>query len=771
MHYLSKLAAFIAVVLGTCSPAFAQTRKTQSIIYDATTLMNASHGMYVLLLPQSAGWDIENPLNGKKDSNAVEVTPASYLNSASAAKAIIEILRRNADLPGTATDEQVIAAYANNPFLKDLSPAFVATVAPDSSFLKVEKIITDAGVGGIANDLLGNLVNGTADFLIKRSQEEISISIFERLKKFITRYPELDTLFPRTCALIKPVEGYEYNKALDAFKAAIKEDLKNFIAQVPALYSIPRYNQLNKRVASLTLVFTACSLFNDLHADKNLAQSMYNLHTQNYLAEQNNYAAFTKLLTEISNSLLDKTLSDPEDKARNYIKAGYIDKVTHSNLVLKGELGRFYLGLLWQHIQSININAGGVNRSFAVLLNATNTTDKLTHAIETVSATITTVYKLDSTLTVIKNKEFTDADITGKLELKAKRFVLYSEMVSHLLDFSTLFTDNANGNYAIRVQEIAKYLPPFTTGVTNIIKDFYKEEYNLGISDLEQLLRTVSDYLKKVQDDKAMKAELVNNLDTALNGQKNALDAQVTALNVRIDALKATTIPAGNMQMKIDIETEVQELTISKQDVEASLTAVNYQLKHKEMVLLKLSKVIEYVHLFASITKAENSKAVEELLETYALPAGSSRIKKVSNFNMAVNSYVGGFGARSKDMGEGFTNTYGLTAPIGLTISHGWEKAGSASLFLGVFDIGGTIRYKLDTKGQYQQNITLAGIVSPGVHAVYGFPWYLPISFGVGCQWISPTTANANKIDLKPTFNAFLAVDIPLFNLTAVQKK
>ena len=143
----------------------------------------------------------------------------------------------------------------------------------------------------------------------------------------------------------------------------------------------------------------------------------------------------------------------------------------------------------------------------------------------------------------------------------------------------------------------------------------------------------------------------------------------------------------------------------------------------------------------------------------------------MSSFNIAVNAYVGGFGGRKKDMGQGFTNTYGLTAPIGLSFSNGWGKGGSGSIFLGVFDIGGVIRYKLNNEGQYEQNVTLAGIVSPSVHFVYGFPFYLPVSLGFGCQWISPSTSETDKIDLKPTFNAFLTIDIPIFNLLVVRKK
>ena len=68
------------------------------------------------------------------------------------------------------------------------------------------------------------------------------------------------------------------------------------------------------------------------------------------------------------------------------------------------------------------------------------------------------------------------------------------------------------------------------------------------------------------------------------------------------------------------------------------------------------------------------------------------------------------------------------------------------------------------------KNINFAGLVSPGVQLVYGFPWYLPLSVGAGYQWTTPTTSASDQIHLMPHFNAFIAVDIPLFNLFVSRK-
>ena len=174
--------------------------------------------------------------------------------------------------------------------------------------------------------------------------------------------------------------------------------------------------------------------------------------------------------------------------------------------------------------------------------------------------------------------------------------------------------------------------------------------------------------------------------------------------------------------------------------------------------------------LRAAAHEAQNAQQVENLLESTALPAGSSRVKKETDFNIAVQAYVGMF-YRGGESGLGFTNRYGLAAPIGVTFSHGFGKYGSVSAFVGAFDLGNIIQYKLNNQGAYEQNISFAGIFSPGLHLAYGFPGYWPLTLGVGCQWVSPVTSTSNNVNLSPHFNAFLGVDIPLFNLSATKKK
>jgi hypothetical protein len=762
MHKLSFTLFIFCLFAGKSAEA-----QTQSIIYDAATLMNVKHGVNGLKIPTSNSNIIVDPLTNKATDMGDEdaVIPATLKAANSSKNSMLAILKRNAGLASTASEDDVRTAYAANPFLKNILDGSIIKDTKAQNDLK--EIETNNESGSIGNNILGNLVNGTADFLIKRAQQEISITVFEKLKKILERYPELDTLFPKTCALIKPIEPYEYNKALEAFKAAIHEDLKNFIPRISLLYDIPRYSVLNKRIPSLTLVFTASALLGELHDKTGFAEAVYQLSEHTFLDEQNNYASLLKTIAIISNSFTDKKLSDDEDVTRNYIDKGFIKSATLNDPALYKDLAQMYLGLLWQHTHNITFTTSVGSKSFGELLEHWNTSD-ISKALTKVNSILDGIIAANAELGALKESDNDFSKATGKSIVSVKRFTIYAKMVSQLLGFSDLYNDAANSIFVKRIQEIREYVPAFTNQTMTMIKDFQEEEYSLGISDFSALLKTASDYLDKIENDKTLSDNFVADFKTKLDAVKTQLDFQK---NVLVSSINALPDPGADVLVNNAIEAEKQELLAKKERIQSALDNISYQAGNKKVIVFKLSKVIEYANLLASITKAENSAAVESLLETYALPVGSSRVKKATSFNIAVNAYVGGFGGRSNNSGDGFTNTYGLTAPIGFAFSKGFQKAGSISFFLGVFDIGGTIRYKLDNNGKYQQDISFARIVSPSVHAVYGFPWYLPLSVGIGSQWISPTTANSNKIDLKATFNAFIAVDIPLFNLKAIKHK
>jgi hypothetical protein len=180
---------------------------------------------------------------------------------------------------------------------------------------------------------------------------------------------------------------------------------------------------------------------------------------------------------------------------------------------------------------------------------------------------------------------------------------------------------------------------------------------------------------------------------------------------------------------------------------------------------------------------------VAKAIETAALPVGSSRIKRESPFNVSVNAYTGLFIGRESIKGvkddKGF-NSYGVTAPVGISISRGhsimfigtgqegWKKGKmgwSTSLFISLIDIGALTAYRFENDETAEvPTIQLKNIVSPGAFISLGIP-KTPLSFNIGAQMgpnlrkITTTTPDDDDNKRYWRFSTSFCVDIPLFNL------
>ena len=189
-------------------------------------------------------------------------------------------------------------------------------------------------------------------------------------------------------------------------------------------------------------------------------------------------------------------------------------------------------------------------------------------------------------------------------------------------------------------------------------------------------------------------------------------------------------------------------------------------------------KILKYGTFMAAISSAENSDDVAKVIEAMALPVGGSSIKKHSSFNIAIQSYLGGFYG-SENIEQLKTgkrkNAAGIFAPVGISFSvplfTNLKHPGSVSLVTNILDIGALASFRFkDDSTAISSNIELRNIFAPGAYLVFGLP-KVPISIGYGFQ-TGPQlrdikegvpTFETKKIYTRSAF--FIAVDIPLFNL------
>lgn len=194
----------------------------------------------------------------------------------------------------------------------------------------------------------------------------------------------------------------------------------------------------------------------------------------------------------------------------------------------------------------------------------------------------------------------------------------------------------------------------------------------------------------------------------------------------------------------------------------------------------RIAELLEYGLFMANMVQASSPEEIEATIANAALPAGSSSIKKAAHWNVAVQSYLGAYYRLDDPLAAStaWNNPFGLHAPVGIALSRGLGRGGSLSAFGALIDIGAAVDYELqlsedpntgNTVVERDYKIELGQIFSPGAYLVYGAPYHLPISLGVGGQYgpgLSSIESN-RVVQNEPSWRwqVFLGVDIPLVNL------
>ena len=173
------------------------------------------------------------------------------------------------------------------------------------------------------------------------------------------------------------------------------------------------------------------------------------------------------------------------------------------------------------------------------------------------------------------------------------------------------------------------------------------------------------------------------------------------------------------------------------------------QAKNRPMVpadSIKREKAIKFLNQYgdfiADLVDAESSRQVEDLLEGFADPPGSSRVKRREPVTFNLNGYVGGLIGEEKLEGNALTNgettytTLAPTIPVGLSFSKLLGKGAnpqSFSLFFSLIDLGSLTTYALDPNVGGDNQLTFKNILRPGLQLHWNIK-KSPFFLGVGGQ-------------------------------------
>jgi hypothetical protein len=311
-------------------------------------------------------------------------------------------------------------------------------------------------------------------------------------------------------------------------------------------------------------------------------------------------------------------------------------------------------------------------------------------------------------------------------------------------------------------------------------------QYQAHVERIMDHVQEVNEYIAEIREKKRTEIDY-NDYYKLFNASLDVIDEglrviDLPGLNINPDTLRLVNVTVAELvwlsrtagELYTDVRTRnYSSAVLNTVAILDTIFRDNFNSELRENIL-------KYGGFMATVATAENSDEVEQAIEAIALPVGSSRIKRESTYNIALNAYVGGFAGVEymptlPNNNQGFV--FGLSAPVGVSFSKGGLGKGknntrggkSATVFISIIDIGALATFRLnDDDSKVAAEIELKNIIAPGVFFFYGFG-KCPISLGAGVQ-IGPQLREVTTTDINVEKNFYihygitLAVDIPILN-------
>lgn len=183
------------------------------------------------------------------------------------------------------------------------------------------------------------------------------------------------------------------------------------------------------------------------------------------------------------------------------------------------------------------------------------------------------------------------------------------------------------------------------------------------------------------------------------------------------------------------------------------------------------------LNLLVDFTLIESSEEMKELLNTYALPIGSSSLKRIGKTNISFNGYVGlTFGyEKVNDSNSDELFNLGLNAPIGLSFSRRYSNKkddyliSSGSIFIGILDIGALVNNSFKDEVETESDLKFQQFLVPSLGYFFNFK-NSPFSAGIIGSYHFDTRKFEGNVMVEDNLNAFrlnlsFLVDIPFFTI------
>ena len=371
--------------------------------------------------------------------------------------------------------------------------------------------------------------------------------------------------------------------------------------------------------------------------------------------------------------------------------------------------------------------------------------------------------------------KYESADL-NKMSLNIKDNLLILKSGSEKEIFKTKFTLPGISQLAIQQTKDALEVKYWKTNNSDPI--------TLTKKELEQIKRIalITGHLNEKEKRKVLKQSLETSLNALLVDDKikflikSAVDEKNLAffemmnlydkivLQSDIKALQESIITYSK-KLSVDDIKNIQRFIYSNDSSQFGSTYLN---KYGEQ-LLKLTS------FFGDVMATQDANALAQVIESYALPPTSYKLKQKMKTSVDLNAYVGAFGGKLfadkyASLSKQFTG--GITAPIGITYkNNGWFK--HINLHAQLLDLGNIVNHYLVTPDSaYNKEVHFTEVFSPGLNLLYSIK-NTPLVIFAGGKGIPlksyydetlNTKMNTRVIDAW-VFSLGLKLDIPLLNL------
>jgi hypothetical protein len=626
----------------------------------------------------------------------------------------------------------IIKAYQHNPFLKDSVSKFLRVYSGARLQGALGLSFLPSALSSLGGLDVTNLADGMAKFLVARTKQELASAFFNHFKEVLadSEFKDLRTLFPVTCTTLNAIgdQIYNYDAYIQALRESFEKDLSQLSENLPGIIdNYPDYFTKHKGMAAM--LRSACYIGGELNDGQHPGQILRDYPVYFLDSLNRNWQGAIRTLQLVSESLRDT--SKVTDSTSYWVSPNKIASFVSDSAVFK-----IYLGLLYQQAvtskDSVKFEGGWT----------------LCRILDTVAVHFSSYYG---------NYKDYFADLAMKENKLTRMLASYKKTTNDSVAIEQFYGyAMATMDFFEAAADIGKLAPLGQIADTSAIKTFFRNA-EASMDGYFTVARSAVNIIWDVKR-RSYAAAIVNAVTIYNYVVVDTAKAELGAVKSKILSWTGSIFAKGN-------STQAEQDSLKK--VVASL----------ESQIGSLGPILRYGTFMATIVQAKNSDEVESAIEAFALPAGSYRTKRESCFAVELNAYVGGFmgyeAVRGKDrqlFGSGFyaTNSYGLTAPIGVSLSTsscGWSFSG----FISLVDIGAVAAFRFNSDSTSQiPTVHLADIVSPGLLVSIGIP-SCPISVNFGVQMgpnlhsVSSTVNNYSGA-VYYRYSASVCVDIPILD-------